>query len=87
LEVRRIQCGGFSGLGTRDRHGYVVCLDFMAPHRHLVMDVIVTRARTNSRVSAVPPLPFPSSLMAVAWHAKLFVNLRTSTSLGTPSVY
>jgi hypothetical protein len=44
LEVHRIR----SGATFRDRHGDVVCLDFMAPHRHLVVDVMVRSARTNT---------------------------------------
>jgi hypothetical protein len=34
LEVCRLRSGAY-----RDRHGNVVWLDFMAPHRHLVVDV------------------------------------------------
>jgi hypothetical protein len=38
----------------------VVLLDFMAPHSHLVVDVTVTSARTNTivpRIGARHPLP------------------------------
>jgi hypothetical protein len=46
LEVRRIRSGAF-----RDRHLNVVWqLESSAPHRHLVVDVTVTSARTNSNV-------------------------------------
>jgi hypothetical protein len=37
LKVRRIRSGA-----SRDRHGDVVWLDIMAPHRHLVANVTVT---------------------------------------------
>jgi hypothetical protein len=43
LEVRRIRSGA-----SRDRHMDVVQLDFMAPHRHIVVYVTVTSARTNT---------------------------------------
>jgi hypothetical protein len=45
LEVRRIWSGA-----SRDRHGDVVWLDFMAPHRNRVVDVTVTSALTNTNV-------------------------------------
>jgi hypothetical protein len=45
LDVRRIRSGA-----SRDRPWDVVWLDFMAPHRHLVVDVTVTSARTNINV-------------------------------------
>jgi hypothetical protein len=45
LEVRRTRSGT-----SRDRHGDVVWLDFMAPHRHLVVDVTVTSACMNTNV-------------------------------------
>jgi hypothetical protein len=45
LEVRRIWSGA-----SRDRHGDVVWLDFMAPDRYLVAYVTVTSARTNTNV-------------------------------------
>jgi hypothetical protein len=58
LGVRRIRLGA-----SRDRHGDVVWLDFMAPHRHLVIDVTVTSARTNTNVPRVGArLPLPGSL-------------------------
>jgi hypothetical protein len=54
MEVRRIRSGA-----SRDRHGDVVWLNFMAPHRHLVVDVTVTSSCTNTnvpRIGARPPL-------------------------------
>jgi hypothetical protein len=45
LEVRRIRSGA-----SRDRSGHVVWLDFIAPYRHLVVDLTVTSARTNTNV-------------------------------------
>jgi hypothetical protein len=45
LQVRRIPPGA-----SRDRHGDVVLLYFMAPHRHLVVEVMVTSASTNTDV-------------------------------------
>jgi hypothetical protein len=78
LEVRRIRSGA-----SRDRHGDVVWLDFMAPHRHLVDDVTVTRARTNTNVPRISArLPLLGSLALGSQH----VNLRTSALFGTLSV-
>jgi hypothetical protein len=54
LEVRRTRSGA-----SRDGHGDVVWLDFMAPHRHLVVYVTITSARTNTndpRIGARLPL-------------------------------
>jgi hypothetical protein len=65
----------------------VVWLDFMAPHRHLVVDVTVTCAGTNTNVPRIGAcLPLPGSLALGAQHGKLDVDLRTSSLLGTPSV-
>jgi hypothetical protein len=58
----------------------------MAPHRHLVVDVTDTSARTNTnvpRIGARPPLP--DSLALGAQHGKLDADLRTSALLGTSS--
>jgi hypothetical protein len=82
LEVRRIRSGAF-----RYFYGDVVWLDFMAPHRHLVVDVTVTSARTNTNVPRRGAhLSVPGSLALGAHHGKLDVDLRTSALLGTPSV-
>jgi hypothetical protein len=82
LEFRRIRSGA-----SRDRPGDVVCLDFMAPHRHLVVDVTVTSARTNTNVPRIGArLPLPRSLALGARHGKLDADLRTSALLGTPSI-
>jgi hypothetical protein len=65
----------------------VVWLDFMAPHRHLVVDVTVTSARTDNNVPRKGArLPLRGSLALVAQHGTLDADLRTSTLLGTPSV-
>jgi hypothetical protein len=59
----------------------------MAPHRHLVVDVTVKSARTNTnipRIGARPPLS--GSLALGAQHGKLDADLRTFALLGTPSV-
>jgi hypothetical protein len=45
LEVRRIRSGA-----SPYRYGDVGWLDFMAPHRHLVVDATVTSARTDTIV-------------------------------------
>jgi hypothetical protein len=60
----------------------------MAPHRHLVADVaVVTRARTNTNAPRIGArLPLPGSLALGAQHGNLDADLRTSASLGTPSV-
>jgi hypothetical protein len=82
LEVRRIRSGA-----SRDRPMYVVWLEFMAPRRHLVVDVKVTSARTNANVPHISArLPFPYNLALGAQHRKLDADLRTSALLGTPSV-
>jgi hypothetical protein len=82
LEVRRIRSGT-----SRDRHEDVVCLDFMAPHRHLAVDVTVTSARTNNNIPRKGArLPLPGSLALGAQHGKLDADLRTSALLGTLSV-
>jgi hypothetical protein len=58
LEVRRTRSGA-----SRYRPWDVVWLDFIAPHRHLVVDVTVTRARTNTNVPRIGArLPLPGSL-------------------------
>jgi hypothetical protein len=53
---------GFSGL-TWD----VAWVDFVAPHKHMVMDVTGTSARTNYSVpTADAPLPPPRSIATPA---------------------
>jgi hypothetical protein len=59
----------------------------MAPHRHIVVDVTGTSARTNTNVPRIGArLPFLGSLALGAQHGKLDADLRTCASLGTPSV-
>jgi hypothetical protein len=59
----------------------------MVLHRHLVVDVTVTGARTNSNVVAMGDLlPLNGSRAAVAHDAKLDDGLRTPSCLGMPSV-
>jgi hypothetical protein len=59
----------------------------MAPHRHLVVDVTVTSARTNTNVRRIGArLPLLGSLALRAQHSKLDADLRTSALLGTSSV-
>jgi hypothetical protein len=82
LEARRIRSGA-----SRDRHGDVGWLDFMAPHRHLVVDVTLTSARTSTNVPRIcARLPLHGSLASGAHHGKLDADLRTFALLGTPSV-
>jgi hypothetical protein len=58
LEVHRIR-----SRASRDRHGDVTWLDFLAPHRHHVVDVTATSARTNTNVPRIGArLPLPCSL-------------------------
>jgi hypothetical protein len=65
----------------------VVWYDFEAPHRHRVVDVTVTSARTNTNVPQLGArLPLPGSLALEAQLGKLDADLRTSALLGTPSV-
>jgi hypothetical protein len=59
----------------------------MAPHRHLVVDVMVTSARTNTNVPRIGArLPLPGSLAWGAQHGKLDADLRAYALFGTPSV-
>jgi hypothetical protein len=59
----------------------------MAPHRHLVVDVTVTSARTNTNVPRIGArLPLHGNLALRAQNGKLDADLRTSALLGTPSV-
>jgi hypothetical protein len=59
----------------------------MAPHRHLVVDVTVTSARTNTNVPHIcDRLPLPGTLALGAQHVKVDADLRTSALLGMPSV-
>jgi hypothetical protein len=59
----------------------------MTPHRHLVVDVTVTSARTNTNLPRIGArLPLPDSLALGAQHGNLDADLRTSALLGTPSV-
>jgi hypothetical protein len=59
----------------------------MAPHRHLVVDVTVSSARTNTNVPRIcARLPLHGSLPLGARHGKLYADLRTFALLGTPSV-
>jgi hypothetical protein len=82
LEVRRSRSGA-----SRDRLGDVAWLNFMAPHRHIIVDVTVTSARTNPYVPRIRArLPLPGSLSLGAQHGKLHADLRTFALLGTPSV-
>jgi hypothetical protein len=80
LKVYRIRSGA-----SRDRPWDVVWLDFMAPHRHLVVDVTATSARTNTNVPCIGSrLPLFDSLALGAQHGKLDADLLAL--LGTPSV-
>jgi hypothetical protein len=59
----------------------------MAPHRHLVVDVTVTSARTSTDVPRIGArLPLPGNLALGAQYGKLDADLRTNALLGTPSV-
>jgi hypothetical protein len=82
LKVRRIRSGA-----SRDRPRDVVWLDFRAPHRHLVVDVTVTSARTNTNVPHIGArLPLPGSLVLESQQGKLYADFLTSALLGTPAV-
>jgi hypothetical protein len=79
LEVRRIQSGA-----SRDRHGDMVWLDFMAPHRDIVIYVTSASARTNTNGPRIGGrLQFPGSVALEAQQGKLDVDLRTSALLGS----
>jgi hypothetical protein len=82
LEVRRIRSGA-----SLDRPWDVVWLDFMAPHRHLVVDVTVISARSNTNVTRIGVcFLLPGSLALGAQHGKFDADLRTFAMLGAPSV-
>jgi hypothetical protein len=55
----------------------------MASHRHLIVDVTLTSACTNTNV---PRLLLPGSLVLGAHHGKLDADIRTSALRVTPSV-
>jgi hypothetical protein len=58
----------------------------MAPHRHFVVDVTVTSARTNTNVPRIGTrLPLPGCLALGAQHDKLDADLHTYALLGTHS--
>jgi hypothetical protein len=60
----------------------------LTPFKHLVVDVTVTRARTNSNVPGMgASLPLPCSPEMRAQQAKMDDDLRTSSSLGTASIF
>jgi hypothetical protein len=86
LEVRRIPSGA-----SRDRDsrgcGVVEVLDFMAPHRQLVVDETVTSDRANTNVPWIGArLPLPDILALGALEGIFEADLRTSVVLGAPSV-
>jgi hypothetical protein len=57
----------------------------MAPHRHLVVDMTVISARTNTNVPRIGAcLLLPGSLALGAQHGKLDADLRILALLGTP---
>jgi hypothetical protein len=56
-------------------------------YKHLVVDVTVTSSRTNSHVPVVgTPLPLLGNTAMGVKQAKLDVDRRTSSSLGTSSI-
>jgi hypothetical protein len=84
LDARGGTCGWRSAVFRRelieiDLARDVVRLNFRAPHRHRVVDVTVTRARTNANVPTkkVARLPLPGSRVLGAQHGKLDADLRT----------
>jgi hypothetical protein len=61
--------------------------DVPAPHKHIVVGVTVTSARTISDVPTVrAPLPLPANLALGAQQAKLHADIRSSSSVDTPSI-
>ena len=65
----------------------MIWLDFMAPNRHLVVDVTVTSVGTNTNVPRISArLPLPGNLAVGAQHGKLDADLRTSALPSTPLV-
>jgi hypothetical protein len=77
LEARCIRSGA-----SRNRHGDVVWLDFMAPHRHLVVDLTITSARTNTHVLRMGArLPLTHSRAVLHWELSMANSMRTSALL------
>jgi hypothetical protein len=65
-------------------HVDVVWLDLRAPHRHIVVNVTVTGACTNTNSPQIGArLPFPGSLALRARPRKLDAVLRASALLGS----
>jgi hypothetical protein len=83
MEVRRNRSGV-----SRDRPWDVAWLDFWAPHRHVVVDVTVTSARTYSNVPHTGGArhSLSDNLALGAKQDRLDADLHTSALLGTPSV-
>jgi hypothetical protein len=75
LEVRRIRSGA-----SRDRYWDVVWLDLMVPHRHLVVDVTVTSARTNIPMFLLYVLVSYSEAV-LHWELNMTNLMRTSAFL------
>jgi hypothetical protein len=82
LEVCRIR-----SRASPHRHGDMVWFDFVAPHRHLVVYMTVTSARTNTNVPRIGArLPLSGSLALGAQESKIDADPRTCALFGTPSV-
>jgi hypothetical protein len=80
LEVCRIRSGA-----SRDRPRDVVWLDFMASHRHRVVDMTVTSTCTNTSAPLKGArLPLPGNLALGAHKGKLDADLRTSPFIYLP---
>jgi hypothetical protein len=80
-EVHRIR-SGYSRDRPRMWFGY-----FRAPHRHLVVNVTVTSARTNTNVTHIGArLPLPGNLVFGPQQGQLDADLRTSALLGSALV-
>jgi hypothetical protein len=61
----------------------VVWFNFMAPLHHLVVDVTVRSARTNTNVHRIGArLPLPGRFALGAQHGELDADLRTYALLG-----
>ena len=82
LEMRHIY-----GKDSSARPGDVVWLNFSQPHRHLVVDVTVTSARTNTMAArSRVHRPAPGALGLIAQLGKFDRDVQISARAGTPSV-
>jgi hypothetical protein len=76
------------GARSQARPGDVAWLNFSRPNRHLVVDVTIPSARTNTNLTrSRTHLPVPGALGLAAQQAKFDRDVQASTRTGTPPVH